>query len=67
MQSCSDLPLARLLPSAVASAAPEHPCVNVGTAAAVLELTGLGSRGGLEVLEGEVPKTPGTGWRCQQG
>lgn len=32
-----------------------------------LGLTGLGSRGGLEVLVWEVPKTPQTGRRCQRG
>jgi len=34
---------------------------------AALELTGLGSRGGLEVLEGEVPKTPRTGRSVRRG
>lgn len=48
-------------------AAPEPPRVAVGSAVAVPELTGLGSHRGLEVLQGEVPKTPQTGWRCQQG
>lgn len=31
------------------------------------ELTGLGSHRSLEVLQGEVPKIPQTGWSCQQG
>lgn len=41
--------------------------VAVGSGTAVPELTGLGSHRGLEVLQGEVPKTPQTGWSCQQG
>lgn len=52
MKSCDDLPLDRLLPSAVASAAPEPPCVNVGTAAGCAgadwagEPQGTGNAGG---------------------
>ena len=52
MKSCGDLPLDRLLPSVVASAVPEPPRVNVGTAVGCAgadwagEPQGTGSAGG---------------------